>query len=87
MCCLPQGALELRTQWISHELPEVSHMKAARMFRFLAQYCTRLQHISCCFASDHLYGGSLLESSLISLASSCHQLSSVVLLNVDVTDE
>lgn len=54
--------------------------------RFLAKHSPNLTHITCCFASDRLYGGSLLENSLSSLASATTHLTHLSLLNVDVTD-
>jgi EIN3-binding F-box protein len=54
--------------------------------RFLARYSPNLARISCCFASDRLYGGSLLESSLGCLAGCTPRLTYLTLLNVDVTD-
>lgn len=56
------------------------------MSRFLARYSPNLARISCCFASDRLYGGSLLESSLGCLAGCTPRLTHLTLLNVDVTD-
>lgn len=56
------------------------------MCRFLAKHSPNLMHMSCCFAADRLYGGSLLESSLSSLAAATTHLTHLTLLNVDVTD-
>jgi hypothetical protein len=55
--------------------------------RFLATHCPQLQQLSCCFGSDLLYGGSLLEGSLSRLVNTCEQLTRLALLNVDVTDK
>ena len=65
-------------------LPPPTH---ARHRRFLSSHCPQLTTISSCFASDMLYGGSLLEASIISLVTGCHQLTRLSLLNVDVTDK
>jgi hypothetical protein len=45
-----------------------------------------LEHVSCHYSSDKLYGGSLLQSSLTGLAAACPRLRSLTLLNVDVND-
>eukprot|EP00878_Enallax_costatus_P020469 GHUV01021643.1.p1 GENE.GHUV01021643.1~~GHUV01021643.1.p1 ORF type:complete len:610 (+),score=106.89 GHUV01021643.1:124-1953(+) len=79
-------ALKARKRWHSSDRHEVSHMKASRLFKFLARHSPNLTHITCCFAADRLYGGSLLESSLSSLAASTANLTHLTLLNVDVTD-
>ncbi|WIA36892.1 hypothetical protein OEZ86_008140 [Tetradesmus obliquus] len=81
-----QVALRARISWHTRDHHEVSHMKASRLFKFLARYSPNLARISCCFASDRLYGGSLLESSLGCLAGCTPRLTHLTLLNVDVTD-
>jgi hypothetical protein len=81
-----QVALAHLTTWHCSDGHEVSHLRAARLFRFLTRHAPRLQRIACCFAADRLYGGSLLEGALGGLAAAASGLTHITLLNVDVTD-
>lgn len=52
----------------------------------MARNCPHLEHAACCWAGDRLYGGSLLASSLGRLVAGLPRLTSLSLLNVDVSD-
>lgn len=54
--------------------------------RYLGRHCPHLTAISCCYAADRLYGGTLLDASLGSLFAGVPMLAHLTLLNVDVTD-
>lgn len=66
--------------------PISNNIAASCCFRYLARHCPQLKAITCCYAADRLYGGSILDSSLGVLFAAVPHLAHLTLLNVDVTD-